>query len=71
MAKKIKEDVIKDFPETVVRYNYREDIISDMIRAKIRKAIMKETGIKPVTFMHFYRRQSEKAILPDVKEDKQ
>ena len=71
LAKKIKEDVIKDFPETVVRYNYREDIISDMVRAKIRKAIMKETGIKPVTFMHFYRRQSEEAILPDVKEDKQ
>lgn len=37
----------------LMKYNYREDIISDMVRAKICKAIMKETGIKPFTFMHF------------------
>ena len=55
LAEEIKEDVKKDFAAMVVKYNYREDIISDMVRAKIRKAIFKATGIKPVTFLHFYR----------------
>lgn len=55
LAIEIKKDVIQDFPAMLEKYNYREDLVSDMVRAKIRKAIMKTTGIKPVTFMHFWR----------------
>ena len=57
LAIEIKKDVIQDFPAMLEKYNYREDLVSDMVRAKIRKAIMKTTGIKPVTFMHFFRKQ--------------
>lgn len=71
LADEIKEDVIKDFAAMVEKYNYREDIISDMVRAKIRKAIFKATGIKPVTFLHFYRQRKDEAILPISEEDKQ
>lgn len=70
LATEIKEEVIKDFEAMVVKYNYREDIISDMVRAKIRKAIFKATGIKPVTFMHFYRQREEDASQ-DLEADKQ
>ena len=45
-------------------------MISDFIRAKIRKRILNATGIKPVTFMHFYRKPTDEAISPNVEEDK-
>ncbi len=59
LATELKEDVKEDFPALVARYNYKEDLIADMVRAKIRKGILKATGIKPVTFMHFYRRPKD------------
>ena len=59
LATELKEDVKEDFPALIARYNYKEDLIADMVRAKIRKGILKATGIKPVTFMHFYRRTEE------------
>lgn len=70
LAEDIKKDVIDDFAAMVVKYNYREDIISDMVRAKIRKRIYNETGIKPVTFMHYYRRPSEEIIPLNAAADK-
>ena len=70
ISAQIKDDVIKDFTSLVIKYNYREDLISDMVRAKIRKAILKETGIKPVTFMHYYRRCECDDAYPISLEDK-
>ncbi|MBR1604767.1 MAG: ribonuclease J [Alphaproteobacteria bacterium] len=55
LAAELKDDVLQNFAEIVKKYNYRTDIIVDMVKAKIRKGIFKATGIKPVTFMHFYR----------------
>ena len=62
LAEEIKPDVIASIPEQVIKCKGREDMISDFIRAKIRKKILNTTGIKPVTFMHFYRRPSEDII---------
>jgi len=66
----IKPDIISSLPEQVIKCKGREDMISDFIRAKIRKRILNATGIKPVTFMHFYRRPTDEAISPNVEEDK-
>ena len=73
LAAEIKAKVIESLPAQIVKSNYREDIISDYIRAKIRKAIYNQTGIKPVTFMHFFRRRDDEANpdFPDEAEDKQ
>lgn len=70
LAEEIKEDVLRDFADIVTKYNYREDIITDMVKAKIRKSIFKATGIKPVTFMHFYRPHNEEIIPLETTEDK-
>lgn len=55
---KVKEDIEKSLPTEVVKLNHREDAIKEYIRAKIRKQVYKATDIKPVTFMHFYKRPS-------------
>lgn len=55
LAQNIKEEVKADFENLVETYNYKENMVADMVCAKIRKKIANETGIKPVTFMHFYR----------------
>lgn len=52
----IKEEMQKSIPVEVVKLNYRESAISEYICAKIRKMIYKKTDIKPVTFMHFYKK---------------
>ena len=70
LIEEIKPDIVASIPEQVVKSKGREDIISDFVRAKIRKKIFNATGIKPVTFMHFYRRPSEDIILHNLSEDK-
>ena len=56
LAAKIGEDVKKSLPAEIVKLNYRETAVSEYIRAKIRKQVYKATDIKPVTFMHFYKK---------------
>lgn len=52
----IKEEMLKSIPVEIVKLNYRIPQIKEYIQAKIRKMILKATDIKPVTFMHFYKR---------------
>ena len=71
LAQEIKAEVIEDFASLLIKHNYRDDLVSDMIRAKIRKKILNKTGIKPVTFMHYYHRSSQQtSTVADVVEDK-
>ncbi len=56
LAEEIKTDVMKDIQEHVEKLNYKVPAITDYIRGKIRKRIYNETGIKPVVFMHFFKR---------------
>ena len=56
LAEEIKEDMIKSIPTEVVKLNYREYAIEEYIRAKIRKKILNATDIKPVVYMHFYKK---------------
>ena len=59
LAEKIKEDVIRAIPAEVVKLNHKESAIKEYIAAKIRKSIFKATDIKPVVFMHFYKKEGE------------
>lgn len=59
LSEKIKAEMIKSIPGEVVKLNYREAAISEYIRAKIRKMVLKATDIKAVTFMHFYKKPHE------------
>ena len=59
LSSKIKENMIKDIPNEIVKLNYRENAVNEFIRSKIRKLVFKETDIKPVTFMHFYKKKAE------------
>ncbi len=56
LVAKIKKNIIEDIPCDIVKLNYREKAISDYIRAKVRKLVYKATDIKPVTFLHFYKK---------------
>ena len=56
LSEKIKQDMIKDIPNEIAKLNYKEKAISEFIRSKIRKMVYKETDIKPVTYMHFYKK---------------
>lgn len=55
LAEEIKADMLKAIPAEVVKLNYRAPAIKEYIQAKIRKRVFNATGIKPVTFMHFYK----------------
>lgn len=56
LSKLIREDMIKAIPEEVIKLNHRENAVKEYIGAKIRKRIYNVTGIKPVVFMHFHKR---------------
>lgn len=56
LASRIKEEMIPLIPEEAARLNYRQAQIEEFIRSRIRKLIFKETDIKPVTTLHFYKR---------------
>lgn len=59
LAEGIKADVIRTIPTEVIKLNHRRPQIEEYIRAKIRKLICKATDIKPVTYMHFYKRSGK------------
>jgi len=69
LVDEIKKDITDNFQTLLMKHNYRDELVSDMLRAKIRKKIMNKTGIKPVTFMHYYRRGTETIINPNVAAD--
>jgi len=69
LVSEIKPDIIASIPEYAQNCKGREDMVSDFIRAKIRKKILNATGIKPVTFMHFFRRLNNDIIHSDAEED--
>lgn len=56
LSTKIQQEMIRDIPCELVKLNYKEKAISEFIRSKIRKLVYKATNIKPVTFMHFYKK---------------
>lgn len=56
LSEEIKQDMIKSIPGEIVKLNYRESAIEEYIRAKIRKKIYAATDIKPVVFMHFFKK---------------
>ena len=56
LASEIKAEMLKSIPSEVVKLNYRAPQIKEYIQAKIRKMVYKATDIKPVTFMHFYKK---------------
>ncbi len=56
LEEEIRADMIKSIPGEVVKLNYRESAIEEYIRAKIRKKIYAATDIKPVVFMHFFKK---------------
>lgn len=56
LAAPIREEMIKSIPAEAAKLNYRIPQIEEYIRAKIRKTIFKQTDIKPVTIMHFYKK---------------
>ena len=59
LAEEIKADMIKAIPEEVIKLNHRESAVKEYISAKIRKRIYSQTGIKPVVFMHFHKKEAE------------
>ena len=56
LAEEIRADMLKAIPEEVIKLNHRESAVKEYISAKIRKRIYNRTGIKPVVFMHFHKR---------------
>jgi len=58
LVEEIKAEMTEIIPREAVKLNYRLPQIRDFIQAKIRKMIYKATDIKPVTFIHFYKRDA-------------
>ena len=58
LAEEIKANVEQTLPTEVVKLNYKEAQIEEYIRAKIRKMVYKATDIKPVTYMHFFKKKT-------------
>ena len=63
LAEEIKEQVIQSLPAEIVKLNYKEAQIEEYIRAKIRKLVYKATDIKPVTYMHFFKKKKAQDII--------
>ena len=59
LADEIKADMLKAIPAEAVKVSYRSQAVKEYIAAKIRKRIFNATGIKPVTFIHFYKRSRD------------
>ncbi len=58
LVDEIKEEMLRTIPAEVVKLNYREPQIKEYVQAKIRKMVFKATDIKPVTFMHFFKKKN-------------
>lgn len=50
--------IYADIAKEIVKLNYRENQIKEYLAARIRRQIYKQTDIKPVVFMHFYKESS-------------
>ena len=59
LAEEIRADMLKAIPEEAIKLNRRESAVKEYISAKIRKRIYNQTGIKPVVFMHFHKKETE------------
>ncbi len=62
LAEEIKANVEQTLPTEVVKLNYKEAQIEEYIRAKIRKMVYKVTDIKPVTYMHFFKKKTAEEL---------
>ena len=49
------EEIKKDIAKELVKLNFKENAVKEYLAARIRRRIYKQTDIKPVVFMHFYR----------------
>ena len=56
LSEEICVEMHKSIPEEAVKLNHRENAIKEYICAKIRKRIYNHTGIKPVVFIHFHKK---------------
>ena len=56
LSEKTFEHINKHIDEDVVKWNHNKNLITENLRAKIRKYIFKATDIKPVTIMHIYHK---------------
>ncbi len=63
LAEEIKEQVTQSLPAEIVKLNYKEAQIEEYIRAKIRKLVYKATDIKPVTYMHFFKKKKAQDVI--------
>ena len=75
LAEGIKQEMIVSIPQEVVKVNYHAHALKDYIAAKIRKKVFNATGIKPVTFIHFYKKPTAEEEITfesgeDFEEDK-
>ncbi len=59
LAEEIKNNIVQSIDTEVIKLNYKEAQIEEYMRAKIRKMVYKATDIKPVTYMHFFKKQKE------------
>lgn len=59
LAEEIKNNIAQSIDTEVIKLNYKEAQIEEYMRAKIRKMVYKATDIKPVTYMHFFKRHRE------------
>ena len=69
LAEEIKQEMMVSIPQEVVKVNYHAHALKDYIAAKIRKKVFNATGIKPVTFIHFYKKASKEALNLEKNED--
>lgn len=59
----LRNEIIKgindDINKELIKLNFRENAVKEYLAARIRRQIFKQTDIKPVVFMHFYKEPSE------------
>lgn len=57
----LKEEIIQeiknDIAKELVKLNFKENAVKEYLAARIRRRIYKQTDIKPVVFMHFYKEE--------------
>ena len=62
LAEEIRADMLNAIPAEIVKANYRPQAVKEYIAAKIANGFFNATGIKPVTFIHFYKRSRDGEI---------
>lgn len=61
MRTEVLSKVVPEIPDIVKKHDYRSKQVQEYVNAAIRKEIFKKTGIKPVVFSHFYKREDNKS----------